>query len=387
MKTILINQIVKSVEKVIGKGPRVLHQPMFGSKEKKYLNQTIEENFVSSKGMHTIKFERKIKKYTKSKFSIAVTSGTEAIYIALLAAGIKKNHEVLVPSLTFIGTVNAISYLGSEPHFIDSNIRDFGVDAPKLEKYLKEITRFKDGKTYNRKTNKIISAIVPVHVFGQPCAIDKILLVAKKFNLIVIEDAAEGLGSSFKNKHVGTFGKVGCLSFNGNKIITTGGGGAIITNNKKIANKIHHLVCTAKKKHKWEFDHDEIGYNLRMPSLNAALGLAQIEKINIFVKAKRKLFENYSKAFKKVNGAKIFKENNFTKSNYWLQTLILDKKKSNLKNKILKKFHEKKIMSRPAWKLISDLKPYKKKQKMPLQGAKEIYSRVINLPSSQKIIL
>ena len=225
-----------------------------------------------------------------------------------------------------------------------------------------------------------------MHVFGHPCDIEFILRLAKKYKLKIVEDAAECLGSFYKNKHLGTFGDAGCLSFNGNKIITTGGGGAVLSKNKNLNEKIRHLISTAKVQHKWEYIHNEVGYNLRLPSLNAALGLAQISKINFFLKQKRKLFLKYNNIFDKIRGVKLFKENKFSKSNYWLQTLILDNKNIHLKNKLLKSGYSRKIFMRPAWKLISELRPYKNKQKMNLNGARDIYKRVLNLPSSQKLM-
>ena len=386
MKFNKIKLITDLIEKVIGKGPHQLHEPLFLGNEVKYIQDTIKKNFVSTSGAYVGKFEKKIEKYTKTKHAIAVINGTQAIYISLKAAGIKKDEEVLVPALTFIGTVNAISYLGAEPHFIDSSIKNFGVDCKKLEQYLKKVIKFKNKKSFNKKTGKIISAILPVHIFGHPCDIEGVIKIAKKFNLKVIEDAAEALGSFYKKKHLGTFGDAGCISFNGNKIITTGAGGAVLTNNKKIAKKIRHLVSTAKIEHKQEFIHDEIGYNFKMPSLNAALGLGQLEKIDFFLKRKKLLFKKYSETLKPIKEINIFKENINSKSNYWLQTLILENKYKHLKNKILNHFFSKKIYARPVWRLISELKPYKNKQKMNLNGAKEIYDRVINLPSSSKLI-
>ena len=387
MKNNLDNLIVKSIQKVIGDGPHQLHEPLFFGKEMQYLKNTINQNFVSTAGMYVNKFVNKIRGYTKAKFAIAVVNGTQAIYISLVATGVKKKEEVLVPALTFAGTVNAISYLGAEPHFVDSQIENFGINCSKLENYLNKIVKFKGNKSINRLTGRTIKAIIPVHVFGHPCNIQDIVRIAKKFNLIVVEDAAEALGSFFKKKHLGTFGDVGCLSFNGNKIITTGGGGMIITNRKRLAKKIKHLTTTAKIKHKWEYIHDEIGYNFRMPNLNAALGLAQIEKIHIFLKAKRTLFKKYFGVFKKIKGVSLYKEPKNANSNYWLQTLILNNNNVYLKNKILKKSHEKLIYTRPVWRLISDLKPYRKKQKMNLSGSKEIYKKIINLPSSQSLVL
>jgi aminotransferase in exopolysaccharide biosynthesis len=387
MKKISANLVVESIQKVIGKGPHQLHEPLFFGKEMNYLKNTIKQNLVSSTGEYVNKFEKKIKEYTKAKFAIAVVNGTQAIYISLKACGVKKDEEVLVPALTFVGTVNAISYLGAKPHFVDSQIKNFGIDCSKLENYLNKIAKFRGDKCINKLTGKVIKAIIPVHVFGHPCNIHSIIKIAKKFNLIVVEDAAEALGSFYKQKHLGTFGDTGCISFNGNKIITTGGGGMVITNKKILAKKIKHLTTTAKLKHKWEYIHDEVGYNFRMPNLNAALGLAQFEKIHIFLKAKRTLFKKYFNVFNKMKGISLYKESNNANSNYWLQTLILDKNNVNLKNKILKESHKKLIYTRPVWRLISELDPYKKNQKMNLSGAKEIYNKIINLPSSQSLIL
>ena len=386
MENFSISSIIRSIKNLLGEGPHFLHEPSMGKKETKYVSETIKNNFVSTKGIYVQKFEKKIKNYTKANHVTSTINGTQAIFIALKALGIKHNEEVLVPALTFVGTVNAISYLGAEPHFIDSNIKDFGIDCRKLENYLKKKVIFKKNKSINKKTGRAIRAIIPVHVFGHPCDIEYILRLAKKYKLKIVEDAAECLGSFYKNKHLGTFGDAGCLSFNGNKIITTGGGGAVLSKNKNLNEKIRHLISTAKVQHKWEYIHNEVGYNLRLPSLNAALGLAQISKINFFLKQKRKLFFKYNNIFDKIGGVKLFKENKFSKSNYWLQTLILDYKNIHLKNKLLKSGYSRKIFMRPAWKLISELSPYKNKQRMNLNGAKDIYKRVINLPSSQKLM-
>ena len=382
-----VNLIIKSIKEVIGKGKHQLHEPSFSVREMHYVSKTIKTNFVSSAGTFVTSFEEKFKKYVKSKNAIAVVNGTQALYIALEACGIKRDDEVLVPSLTFVGTVNAIKYLGARPHFIDSKIDTFGIDCSKLEKYLKKITVLKNGKCINKKTKKIIKAIVPVHVYGHPCDIIEVINISKKFKLKVIEDAAEALGSFYKNKHIGPFGDVGCFSFNGNKIITTGGGGMVVLNNNSLAKKIKHLTTTAKLKHKWEYVHDKVGYNFRMPNINAALGLAQLERINIFLSAKRKLFNKYYLKLKKIKSVSLMKEPKYSKSNYWLQTIILDKSKASLKNKLLSNLHKEKIFSRPVWKLISELKPYKNCQKMNLSGSKEIYKRAINIPSSSDLVL
>ena len=378
--------ICKIIRKVVGNGVLKTHEPMVYGNEKKYLINTIKQNFFSSAGNFVNKFEDKIKKITKAKYAIAVVNCTEAIHITLKACGVKRGDEVLVPSLTFIGTVNPITYLGATPHFVESSLDDFGVDCEKLEKYLSKIAVKKNNKLINKTTKKIIRALIPVHVFGHPCKIDNLKKIAKKNNLILIEDAAGAMGSFYKKKHLGTFGIAGCISFNGNKIATTGGGGAIITDNKSLAKKIYHLTTTSKQKHKWEYLHDGVGYNHRMSNLSAALGLAQLENLKKVLKFKRKLYSKYHQGFKSFEKGIIFKEPKNAKSNYWLQTLILNKKYSYLKNKILKETNKNYIFTRPAWKLISESIPYKKNQKMLLPVAKEIYNRVINLPSSKKII-
>tara|TARA_B110000438_G_scaffold259700_1_gene269296 strand:- start:2546 stop:3712 length:1167 start_codon:yes stop_codon:yes gene_type:complete len=387
MKKKIVKIFIQKIQKVIGKGSHQLHEPLFAGKERKYLQHTINQNFVSTAGQYVNEFEEKIKKFTKAKYAIAVVNGTQAIHIALQVCGVKKNDEVLIPALTFVATANAVSYLGAKPHFVDSQMENFGIDCKKLEKYLNEITKIKKKKCINKLTGNIIKAIVPVHVFGHPCDIQGVIKVAKKFNLAVVEDAAGALGSFYNKKHLGTFGSIGCFSFNGNKIITTGGGGMVITNKSNFAKKIKHLTTTAKRKHKWEYIHDEIGYNFRMPNLNAALGLAQLEKIHIFIKAKKKLFKKYFNIFEKEKDISVFKQPDNSNSNYWLQTLVLKKKNIKLKNEILKELHKNSIRARPAWKLISELKPYKKYQKMNLSGSKKIYNSIINIPSSQSLIL
>ena len=387
MRALSAKNVVNAIRSVLGKGAHQLHEPLLKGKEIIFVSDTIKRNFVSTAGEYVNRFEKAVKKFSKSNHAIAVVNGTQAIFVSLKVLGVRKDDEVLVPALTFVGTVNAISYLGAHPHFIDSSWENFGVNCDKLEKYLSKNAKIIGNRCINKSTGKVIKAIVPVHIFGHPCDIEKVIKISKKFKLAVVEDAAEALGSFHKKKHLGTFGDIGCFSFNGNKIITTGGGGMIITNQAKLAKKIKHLTTTAKLKHKWEYVHDEVGYNFRMPSINAALGLAQLLKLRTFLKAKRKLFYKYMKVLKGINGISLFKEPKNAKSNYWLQTLILDKKNSKFKNKILKEFHKKKVFSRPTWQLISDLKPYKNNQKMDLSIARDIYKRSINIPSSQKLII
>jgi aminotransferase in exopolysaccharide biosynthesis len=378
----LANDIIKSIRKVVGKQKHHLHEPLFFGNEIKYLKKTIITNLVSSIGPFVKKFEDQIKKFTKSKYAISVVNGTEALHLSLVACGVKNDDEILVPTITFVGTANAIVYSGAIPHFVDSEFETLGIDPLKLEKYLEKIT-IKKGKFYfNKKTKRKIKAIIPVHVFGNICKIDKILKIAKKFNLVVIEDAAEALGSFFKNKHAGTFGLVGCFSFNGNKIMTTGGGGAIITNNKLLAKKIKHLSTTAKINHRWEYIHDEVGYNFRMPNLNAALGSAQIENLNKFLRSKRKLFLRYRKEFLKVNDVRLIKNPEFSKSNNWLNTIFIKNSSIKKRNKVLSLAQKNQIFLRPVWKPLHTLKHLNSMPRMNLDAAIKIYKSCINLPSS-----
>jgi perosamine synthetase len=378
----LPSDIIKSIRKVVGKQKHHLHEPLFSGNEIEYLKKTITTNLVSSVGPFVKKFEDQITKFTKSKYTISIVNGTEALHLSLVACGVKNNDEVLVPTITFVGTANAIVYSGAIPHFIDSETETLGIDPLKLEKYLKKIT-IKKGKFYfNKKTKRKIRAIIPVHVFGNICQIDSILKIAKKYNLLVIEDAAEALGSFFKNKHAGTFGLVGCFSFNGNKIMTTGGGGAIITNNKLLAKKIKHLSTTAKINHRWEYIHDAVGYNFRMPNLNAALGSAQIENLKKFLKSKRKLFIRYCKEFLKVNDVRLIMNPEFSKSNNWLNTIFIKNSSIKKRNKVLNLAQKNQIFLRPVWKPLHTLKHLNKMPRMNLDAAIKIYNSCINLPSS-----
>jgi perosamine synthetase len=381
----LENIIIKKIKSILKKKKSYpLHEPFFIGNEKKYLLIALKKNYVSSigGGKFIDQFEEKIKSFTKAKYCISVINGTEALHLSLIALGVKKNDEVLLPSLTFSGTANAIIYCNAIPHFVDSEFETLGIDPQKLENYLKKISIIKKNECYNKKTNRRIRAIIPVHVFGNVCKIDEILKIANKYKLKLLEDSAESLGSFFHNKHTGIFGDIGCISFNGNKIITTGAGGAIITNDKSIARNIRHLSSTAKIKHQWEYIHDKVGYNFRMPNLNAALGLAQIENLNKFLKLKRRLFNRYYNELKKVKGIKFISEQKFSKSNYWLNTIFIYNSTIKKRNKILRLGHKNKIFLRPAWKPLHTLKHFKKMPKMNLTQAMKIYKSCINLPSS-----
>jgi len=388
MNNIFVNNIVETLKNFLKKvdKPIPLHEPEFTGKENFYLKKCIESTFVSSVGKFIDLFEKKIKKITKSKHAIAVVNGTSAIHIGLKLMGVKINDEVLVPTLTFVSPVNATIYLGAIPHFVDSDYETFGVNPKKLNDYLKSNTILKNGKCINKKTNREIKALIVVHIFGHPANIDELKKISTNFNIPILEDAAEGIGSFYNNKHVGTFGKIGAISFNGNKTITTGGGGVILTNDEIMAKRAKHITTTAKLPHRWEYHFSEVGYNYRMPNLNAALGLAQLENLPKFLSKKRKLFKKYVEIFKKIKGITIKKEPTGCKSNYWLQTLMIDEKNKHHKDILLEITNKNKIMTRPCWKPMHQLEHFKDFPRMDLSVAEDLYSRLINLPSSSNLI-
>jgi perosamine synthetase len=381
-KSALALQVVNAIQSVVGVGPSALHEPKFNGNEWKYLKECLESTFVSSVGKFVDRFESDLVDYTGAKHAVAVVNGTSALHVALQLAGVKDKDEVLVPALTFIASANAVSYCGAIPHFVDSEEHTLGLDPHALRDYLQSTSEIRSGQCINNNTGRVIRGLVPVHTFGHPADIDGLLAVAQDFHLKLIEDAAESLGSTYQGAHAGTFGLMGALSFNGNKIITTGGGGAILTNDAEIAGRAKHLTTTAKVSHRWEYAHDEIGYNYRLPNINAALGCAQLEGLTGFLEAKRKLFEKYRSAFSSVPQVKLVSEPAGCESNYWLQTLLLDESSADQQEAILAFTNDAGLMTRPAWILLNTLKPYIKCPKMELSVAESIQKRLINLPSS-----
>jgi len=383
----LTKEVVGALRRVVGTNSVALHEPSFEGNELLYLKECLDSTFVSSVGKFVNQFEADLASYTGTKHAISVVNGTAALQIALKVAGVRADDEVLIPALTFVATANAVSYCNAVPHFVDSEEYTMGLDTLKLRKYLRENTSQRSGQCINNDTGRVIRALVPMHTFGHPSDLEELLSIAFDFNIILIEDAAESLGSFYQGKHTGTFGLLGTLSFNGNKTITTGGGGAILTNNDALARHAKHLVTTAKVPHAWEYRHDEVGYNYRMPNINAAMGCAQLEQLPAKLAAKRELFLRYQSAFADVKGVTLFKEPKNCRSNYWLQTLILDKDKSNNLNPILESTNSVGIMTRPAWALISELIPYKDFPKMDLVNANSLSGRIVNIPSSPAIVL
>jgi perosamine synthetase len=356
-----------------------LHEPKFIGNEKKYLNQCIDTTFVSSVGKFVDRFEKKIAKYTGAKYAIATTNGTSALHTSLILAGVGQNDEVITQSLNFVATCNTISYCKAKPIFLDVDRDTMGLSPKALKSFLQKNTIIKNKKCINKKSKKTIKACIPMHSFGHPCRIDEIKKILKRYHILLIEDAAESLGSFYKNKHTGTFGELGVISFNGNKIITAGGGGCIITNNKILAKKAKHLTTTAKTAHKWDFNHDMIGYNYRMPNLNAALLVGQLENLKFFISRKRKLSRKYELFFKKTD-YKFFKEPKNCKSNYWLNSIIL--KNITERNNFLKKCNSNGVMTRPIWILMNRLPMFRNSQSDDLKNSKWLFERVVNIPSS-----
>lgn len=358
-----------------------LHEPTFSGNEKKYVNDCIESGWVSSVGKYVDQLETKLAEYTGVKRAVAVVNGTAALHISLKLAGVTQNDEVIMPSLTFIATANAVAYCGAIPHFVDIDEATLGMDPEKLDAYLQEVAEIKNGHCVNKHTGRIIRTVVPMHTFGHPAAIDELTVISNRYHLTMVEDAAESLGSYYKGKHTGGFGLVSAVSFNGNKIVTTGGGGAILTNDDNIADHAKHLTTTAKIPHAWKYDHDEIGFNYRMPNINAALGCAQIEQLNEFIDFKRTLTCKYESLFEGIKGIKLFKELPNSRSNYWLQTLIIDEQCYEL-NSVLETLNKKGIMARPVWTPMHQLNLYKDCPRSDMSCTEHLAKKIVNIPSS-----
>ncbi|WP_276389056.1 LegC family aminotransferase [Eudoraea chungangensis] len=358
-----------------------LHEPCFAGNEKEYLLECIDSTFVSSVGKFVDQFEDKVAKFTKAKFAIATVNGTSALHTALLLSGVEKNDEVITQALTFIATCNAISYIGAHPVFVDVDKATLGLSAEKLEEFLSANTQVINGICINKLSKRKIKAVVPMHTFGFPAQMEELLAVCKRYSLPIIEDAAESLGSLYKGKHTGTMGLFGVFSFNGNKTITTGGGGMIVTDDLELAKKAKHLTTTAKIPHKWDFVHNQIGYNYRLPNVNAAIGCAQMEMLPKIIAKKRALAADYKEYFElqKVNFVTEQKE---SLANYWLNTLILND--VNERNSFLEETNAQGVMTRPIWKLMNHLPMFNKAQTDGLENSKWLEERVVNIPSSVK---
>ncbi len=380
----LARTVVDAVRSVVpaARGTAALHEPEFKGNEWKYVKDCLDSGWVSSVGSYVDRFERMIAELTGAACAVATANGTAALHICLLLAGVGRGDEVLIPALTFIATANAVSYAGAIPHLADVSTSSLGLDPGKLDDYLREIAEVREGKCVNRRTSAVIRAVMPMHTFGFPADLDSLQEVCDRWCLVMVEDAAESLGSLYKGRHTGTVGKLGGLSFNGNKIVTTGGGGAIITNDQRLGSLAKHLTTTARVPHRWSFVHDSVGYNYRLPNLNAALGCAQLEELPGFVDRKRRLAERYFQAFASVEGVSLFREPPGTRSNYWLNTLVTRDRDVGLRDRILEALNASGLQARPAWTLMHRLPMYSRCPRMDLSVAEAMEDRIVNLPSS-----
>jgi len=379
----MFEEIVNFIQKTYNTNEFLpLHEPVFFGNEKKYLNECIDSTFVSSVGKFVDQFEKMLADYTGAKYAIAVVNGTAALHIALKLVGVDENTEVITQSLSFIATCNAISYCGAKPIFIDVDKDTMGLSPDSLSIFLKEHTDQRQEGCYNKKTGKKIAAVVPMHTFGHPCRIDEIAAICKQYNIALIEDAAESLGSFYKGRHTGLFGQASSFSFNGNKTITTGGGGMIVTDDEALAKRAKHLTTTAKVAHPYEFIHDEIGYNYRLPNINAALGCAQMESLETILNNKQELALLYKNLFK-AQGIEFVAEMPGANANYWLNAVILKDKPE--RDEFLKSTNEAGIMTRPIWQLMNKLEMFKSCQKGDLSNAEWLEERVVNIPSGVRL--
>jgi aminotransferase in exopolysaccharide biosynthesis len=365
-----------------GQDPVLLHCPEFLGNEKKYLSECIDTKYVSYLSHFVVDMENKIKEITGSEYAVALVNGTAALHMLLLAAGIKPGDEVITQSLSFVATAAAIVHAGGVPVFIDVERETLGMSPESLRQFLLENCEIQDGKCINKKTHRQIKAAIPMHTFGHPARIEKIKEICGEYALMLIEDAAESLGSLYSGKHTGAFGKAAIFSFNGNKLATTGGGGMVITDDESIAGRVRYISTTAKRPHRWEFYHDEVGYNLRMPGLNAAIGLAQLEYLDKMLANKRETARLYQQFFNSI-GVPFVAEPENARSNYWLNAIILENRKQ--RDEFLEYSNDNGVQTRPAWNLLHILPPYQNCQHTEMPNAEYIVDRLVNIPSSVRV--
>lgn len=363
-----------------------LHEPKFNANASKYVLDCIQTGWVSTAGKYVSELEDRFCTKIGAKYAVAVSSGTAALHLSVLASGVRPNDEVICPDITFVASCNAITYCGAIPHFVDVSLDDLCIDVQKLKQYLSNLVSTKNGKCFNKFTGRRLSAIIAVHAFGFSADVEKLREVASTYNMDLIEDAACAIGARHNNEFIGSSSKLASFSFNGNKIITGGAGGLVVTSDAKIAEKIKHLSTTAKIPHKWEYIHDEVGYNYRMPNINAALLLSQLESLEEAIANKRQLFQKYDSIISPEDEVELVREKEDTKSNYWLICLKLKKASNKKRDQLLHLLNSKNIMARPLWRPISGLKPYKECPKGDLANSKTLYNQIINIPSSPHLL-
>ena len=360
-----------------------LSVPKFVGNEKKYLNECIDTTFVSSVGKFVDRFEEDMARYTGAKKAVVCVNGTNALHMALMLSGVERDDEVLTQALTFIATCNALSYIGAHPVFLDVDLQTMGLSPDAVKEWLAKNAEVRDGVCYNKRTGRRVKACVPMHTFGHPVRIEELVAVCDEWHIELVEDAAESIGSTYKGKHTGTFGKVGAISFNGNKTITTGGGGMLLFNDEELGAYAKHLTTQAKIPHRWEFRHDHIGYNYRMPNINAALGCAQLEHIEEYVEDKRATAAAYRDYFSRMDGIEFFVEPENTRSNYWLNAVLLPNREEQ--QAFLQYTNDNGIMTRPIWELMNRLPMFENCETDHLTNTQMFADRVVNIPSSVRL--
>lgn len=380
--------VLEAVRASIGDPPRpvLLHAPDLRGRAREYVQECIDSGWVSSAGAYVDRIERDLAAFTGAQRAVAVVNGTAGLHVALRLLGVEDGDEVLMPSLTFVATANAASYCRAVPHFVDVEAATLGLDADALEARLDAVAESRNGKVVNRDTGRRIAAVLPMHTFGHPVDLDSLLDVCRRWSLPVLEDAAESLGSYYHQRHTGTFGRLAVISFNGNKVVTTGGGGAILTDDNELADHAKHLTTTAKVPHCWEYVHDEAGYNYRMPNINAALGCAQLERLDEMLTAKRRLAARYRDAFANVENVRFVEEPANSRSNYWLNAIELDDATAPSRDVILAALAEEEIQARPIWRPMHELGMYADCPRGGLPMTERLAARIINLPSSAFLV-
>ncbi|UWR35718.1 LegC family aminotransferase (plasmid) [Sulfitobacter sp. W027] len=380
----IAEELVRRIRGVIGTRESFvpLHVPEFHGRERELLLDCIDTGWVSSVGSYVDAFEAEVARLSGCAYGVVVANGTAALQIALIIAGVQAEDEVLVPALTFVATANATRHLGAVPHFVDSAYDTLGICPLRLRAHLEQVAEVRNGQTWNRRTGRRITAVVPMHVFGCPVDMDGLDAVVADWPMVVVEDAAESLGSTYKGHPCGSLGTVAAVSFNGNKIVTTGGGGAIVTDDPALARRAKHLTTTAKIPHKWAFLHDEVGFNYRMPNLNAALGVAQLEQLDTRLAHKQHLFYAYAQAFLGLQGVSLFHAPEGSVSNNWLVTLVLDPARAGDRDHLLTVLNDAGVMTRPIWTLMHRLPMYQDAPRADLTQAEDLEARVVNIPSS-----
>ena len=372
------------IRRVIGGSDEfvALHEPEFSSSSWTMIKDCLDSGWVSSVGKYVDKFEKELATACSTRHAVAVVNGTAALQVALIVCGVCADDEVIIPTLSFVATANAVVHAGAVPHFVDSDAHNFGISVVSLQNHLHYIVERRGKLVYNRETGRRISAIVPMHAFGHPVNMDPLIVLANEYGLPVIEDAAEALGSTYKGRACGSMGQIGIFSFNGNKILTTGGGGALVTNDAELAKRARHLTTTAKVPHRWAFEHDEVAFNYRMPNLNAALGCSQMQDLSIRLKQKRQLAQRYANAFREMAAVELTGEPAGSTSNFWLNTLRLNIEDVAHRNQLLELLNDQKIMARPVWALLHRLVMFNHCPKASLSVAERLEMQLINIPSS-----